>query len=211
MGGCPRAIGVLIADARAVRHGRAATSGTAGGADASSMKPSLHETDAMVHRPASQTAALLKHGSAKHCTPGVGHFGSGSARLRARQSQPVQVNEKVRQSAFVRHSLTAWARRCRNRPARKATSGRSQPGGGLQMPLSTVQNLPPEQSALDAQGFDAGGSQPNAANNPNANRGANRFDMTTSATLGGSNAYATRHGRILSLRTRPAMRHASKF
>jgi len=81
----------------------------------------------------------------------------------------------------------------------------------LQTPLSTVQNVSPEQSALDAQGFGAGGSQPNAANNPNANRGAKGFDMTTSATLGGSNVYATRRGRVLSVRTRPAIRHASKF
>jgi len=81
----------------------------------------------------------------------------------------------------------------------------------LQTPLSTVQNVPPEQSALDAQGFDAGGSQPNAANNPIANKGTNRFDMTTSATLGGSNAYATRHRRNLSVSTQPAIRHASKF
>jgi len=82
----------------------------------------------------------------------------------------------------------------------------------LQTPLSTVQNVSPEQSALDAQGFGAGGSQPNAANNPSANRGAKGFDMTTtSATLGGSNTYATRRSRVFSVRTRPAVRHASKF
>jgi hypothetical protein len=114
-------------------------------------KPALHESDAIVHRPASQTAALLRHGSAKHCTPGVGHFGSGSPGPSARQSQPVQVNEKVLQSAFVRHCGGGGGSQicCVQAPPR-----------GAQMPqLSLQQNSPAWQTFGPQRSPDGLGSQ----------------------------------------------------